>query len=348
MLRHAAVTTAAVPLVAFAWLLAGCPASQVDICYGDACGAVEEAGADAHQTLPTGCKDGDDPTQNLACVDESIGLFVSQGGADTNPGTKDRPLQHLSTALTKTDAQHNRLFVCAGLYEEGSLTLTKAVSIYGGYACEDWTYAGVKAAPHVTTQQTTGATLTIEKVDGAVTIEGVALDGPTPAHDGESSLAALVVGSGNVTFTSVTLTAHAAKGGKTGAMTPVTFPVQTAMNGNAAAVGTGGMAVSITCPAGGTTVGGAGGASGAKGDDGLPALGGGKGGTINMCNSGGGGANGTGASAAKKGDAATVVGTLDESGWSPTAGGDGVPGAPGQGGGGGAGIGTGSFGGGGG
>ena len=102
---------------------------------------------DGQQTdAPANCDLSKDPKDSPACVDDSVGVFVdATNGKDANAGTKAAPLQTITTALTKADAQHVRLYVCEGTYAEDVVVdATHNGSIYGGWKCADWTYSGNK------------------------------------------------------------------------------------------------------------------------------------------------------------------------------------------------------------
>ena len=177
---------------------AGCNAS-FDICEGSACGS-SDGGGDDGQVLPQGCDPSKDPKDSIACVDDSIGIFVSASGSDSNAGTKSSPLKTIGAAVGKLTSQHNRVYVCDGTYAE-TVKLTGPANIFGGFACADWSYAGTlpKVGP-----ATSGYALDVESVSGAVVVEDLELDAPSGQAPGESSIAVFVTQSTNVLLRRVT------------------------------------------------------------------------------------------------------------------------------------------------
>jgi hypothetical protein len=312
-------------------LIAGCPAGFTDLCDNGACdndASLGDSGIDA----PPGCDLTKDPKDSLPCVDDSIGIFVdATNGKDSNLGTKSAPMQTIAAGLGKTNTQHARLYICEGTYPE-DVTLDAShdgVSLYGGWKCADWSYAGTK--PLI------GKTNMAGKIDSLVkgtTIEDVAIQAADATNPGDSSIAMFVNASQKVALARVSLNAGVGVSGVTGTLTPYTFP--TALDGNGANGDDGGIAKAVNCPAGDTSTGGKGGTvsispSTFPGDDGLPNRGAGDGGvggaTCVMGDNGGSGAAGNAA-------LATAYGSLSTS-WGAMNGADGGPGGPGQGGGGG-------------
>jgi hypothetical protein len=201
---------------------------------------------------------------------------------------------------------------------------------------------------------TTGYALEVRDVDGEVVVEDVEFEAGDGVDAGESSIAAFVSGSSDVTLRRVTLTAGNGADGGDGVLVPFTeddFPEPASLNGNPAVDTTGGAANSCTCPGGAASTGAKGGDGdpAEAGEDGLPNHGstGGEGGTPGSCVPDGGGRDGANAPAPAAVSGAQTLGTLTSLGWSPNDGNDGATGLPGQGGGGGAGSAAGGGGGGG-
>jgi hypothetical protein len=62
-------------------------------------------------------------------------VFVTPFGADTNPGTRLRPLRTLDAAMQLAAARHRDVYAAIGSYDVGTgLRLASGVSIYGGYS----------------------------------------------------------------------------------------------------------------------------------------------------------------------------------------------------------------------
>ena len=95
---------------------------------------------DAAPDAPPGCDLGKEPKDSAPCVADSVGVFVSPMGDDMNAGTKASPVKTIGKALGIAGGKP-RVYVCEGTYGE-SVDLTKAVSIYGGFKCSDWSYSG--------------------------------------------------------------------------------------------------------------------------------------------------------------------------------------------------------------
>jgi hypothetical protein len=228
--------------------------------------------------------------------------------------------------------------------------------VYGRFACPsdgEWEYddSGVTTV----VPSTTGYALEVRDVDGEVVVEDVAFEAVDGVEPGESSIAAFVVGSSDVTLRRVTLTAGNGMDGGDGVLVPFTeddFPEPVSLNGNPAVDTTGGAANSCTCPGGATSTGAKGGDGdpAEAGEDGLPNHGttGGEGGTPTGSCLDGLGRDGANAPAPAASPGAQTLGTLTSLGWTPRDGNDGTTGLPGQGGGGGAGSAMGGGGGGGG
>ena len=119
--------------------LVGCPTSPPALCDYEACdppdGAVLDGG-DSGFDAPPNCDLKKDPKDSLECIVDSVGIFVSAAGADTNDGTRARPVATIGKALSVVGGRP-RIYVCEGTYE-GSVDITKSVSVYGGLKC-DWT-----------------------------------------------------------------------------------------------------------------------------------------------------------------------------------------------------------------
>ena len=325
-----ALSSVAVGVGAF---LAGCPQSQIDIDFGDG-GA---SSANDGQVVPPGCDLTKDPKDSPACIDESIALFVAPTGKDTNAGTKAAPLLTIDAALAKADAQHDRVYVCEGTYSENvEVSATATASLFGGFACADWSDTGrvVKISP-----SKPGYAISILGVASPIKIGDVELDAPNAQGPGDSSIAAFVSNSAGVTFANVVVNAGTAMKGADGTLIEYVYPASNGGNSNSGM--TGGAAVTITCPVTScTTVGGKGGDNGNGGNPGTPQIDGGTGGAGGIfaaCGSGGTGSDGDPSPAGSNGDGAKNVGAIDGSGWKPAAGTQGTSGGCGQGGGGGTG-----------
>ena len=293
------------------------------------------------------------PSEESCLVSDESAVFVSPTGADTDAGTKAKPLATFAEAVKKAKAAgHARVIACNGDYDE-KLALAAAadgIKIYGGFKCSDWSYeTGVRATLK---PKTRGIVLTVDTLAGGATFEDVGFVAMPGSDPGESSIAAFVKESGAITMKRVKLEAGKGAKGAAGTKTDYTYPSQTTLNGKDASGDTGGAANQIACPDGTKTTGAAGGNGGVGvtgGGLGQPDLGAGKGGVVgSACGPNGFGADGNPGTAVSPAPGAKSFGSLTTAGWVGTPGDTGKPGGPGQGGGGGAGATTGNGGGGGG
>jgi hypothetical protein len=292
--------------------------------------------------IPQGCDLTADITASPACVDDGIGVFVDvTSGADTNDGTKASPFKTIGHAIGAAGSKV-RVYVCAGTYaEDVSITQTNAISVFGGLQCGTWSYDG--------NQPIVGASNLSLHVDGAqkpIVFSDITFQSAMGPNPGDSSIAALVDASTDVTLRRVKLRPAAGadgKSGTTGANWTQVAPSDPTIAGKAASGATGGADHTCAlCTDSVNSTGGGGGTgmalSATGGDDGKPNLSGqsptdGKGGS-SACTSGDNGANATQGSDAP---GATAIGKLASTGWSPASGQNGANGGPGQGGGGGGG-----------
>jgi len=324
-------------------------------CSGDDCsssgscispdgGSPEASGSDVvnQPDVPQNCDLGADLATSPACIDDGVGVFVDgTNGDDANPGTKESPFKTIAKGIAAAGALP-RVYVCAGTYaEDVSLTQTNAVAIMGGMECGSWTYDGAMPIVGVST-----VPLRVAGVVKPIVLSDLTFQAAGGANPGDSSIAALVTSTTDLTLRRVKLRPGAGHDGAPG----VTGSNWTAVNqddasiaGKNASGNTGGAAHACTlCTDNVNSTGGAGGAGGtlssSGGDTGAPNLSAsppddGAGGD-NSCTAGHNGANAPAGTAAP---GATLVGKLTTAGWVPSPGQDGPNGGPGQGGGGGGG-----------
>ena len=282
---------------------------------------------------PPGCDTAKDPKDSLPCVVDGFGVFVDgTSGADTNPGTKEKPFKTIGAAIAGVGAKP-RVYICAGSYPETLVVDSgHSVSLFGGFDCSTWVASNAK----VTVAPPSGIALTVSGVSGAI-FEDLELDSVADATPGSSSITVFVTGSKGVTFKRASINAGIGRDGATG---------KSATNWNGVATKgpdsngvTPGAGVKYACLDGTTSsTGGNGGMPGSGGTDGTstPAVG--------TSNSGLGGGSCTNATAGANGlskgagTPAASAGSLTDGGWaSPTTATSGANGNPGQGGGGGGG-----------
>jgi hypothetical protein len=295
-----------------------------------------------------------DPTQSPhdePCVlSAAYGVFVSPGGADTNPGTPAAPKATIAAAIALAAADNRpHVYLCDGVYTE-AIDLRDRVSLFGGVTCPGGD-AGVSYFTGTFAQVLPGANqvpLTIDGVDASIAVEDLVLtagnaSGQDDAGNGLSSVAALVNAS-TVAFRRCTFLAGSGDRGS-GGTTPSNYAGATAPGGTLNVGATGGTGGTITCADGTSSFGGNGGGALVPGATGgavpLPVLTPGADGRgvtfpIHSCNEPAADPGANGAAASGPGVPASALGTLTASGWTPSAGGAAANGNPGQGGGGGA------------
>ncbi len=304
------------------------------------------AGDGASEAGPPACDKSADPKDSPACVVDADGIFVDAAGLDTNVGTKEAPVKSITKAVALAQGGVGRVYVCAGSYPE-TVTLTAAVSVYGGFACGTYAYSGV--LPVVTAPAGKSA-LSITGVTG-VTVEDmqfVSVDatGTDASGNGNSSIAAFISSSTGVTIKRSTFKAGAGAAGAAGSTTGTTYSAPAQM-GNKGTAGAGGAALGpFACAnSSGSTSSGKGGDPSSGGSGGTPGSADppispvfptGDDGAAGGLNCGteaahGGSYGGSGAG----GPAATVLGSLAAGTWTPSAGTAGSVGGVGEGGGGG-------------
>jgi hypothetical protein len=317
-------------------------------CSGDSLNATD-GGADASPdgggdvVVPPSCDLNADISASPACIDDGIGVFVdATSGNDANPGTKASPFKTIAKAIAAAGAKP-RVYACAGTYaEDVSLTQASALSVFGGLACGTWAYDG--------SLPTVGASSLALHVDGVtkpIVLSDLAFVAAPGSKPGDSSIAAFVNASADVTLRRVKLRPAGGQDGKpgtTGSNWTTVAQSDASIAGKSASGGTGGGDHTCSICADNVNSTGGGGGTGVAlsatgGNDGKPSLGGqkptdGKGGASGCVA----GDNGDDAVAATSAPGATGYGKLTASGWAPAGGQDALNGGPGQGGGGGGGV----------
>jgi hypothetical protein len=314
----------------------------------DAGGEADAPVADAPpDTAPPGCDPAKDPKDSAPCVADAYGLFVDASKLAGGTGNKASPFNTIGAALAAAaTATQKRIYVCEGTYAE-AVSVTSAISLYGGWKCADWSYTGTKAK---VVPAAVGYALSVANVAGALTLEDLEFDALPGTTAARSSVAAFVSATPSLTLSRVALAAGAGAPGGDGTAGVTGTPTPADLNGI-----TGGAAGSnankvCTCSSGGSSTGGQGGTGAVDpagtGNDGLivqvtpvPAGFIGKGQSATRCAASDGvGIAGSAAPVGANAAAGASVGTLDASGWHGTGGATGVSGTPGQGGGGGGGA----------
>ena len=159
---------------------------------------------------------------------KSNAIFVSPDGDDGHNGAFGLPVSTISKALEIAAAQGKDVYVCVGEYAENVVIDTKAVSIFGGYDCVDWSRGN--ARPNVI--PAAGIALTLRKVS-AVTVDRMSFVSADAIAPGESAIAAQLVASDHVVLSHLELTAGSGAQGLPGTTVPtVTKAARTGAGGD--------------------------------------------------------------------------------------------------------------------
>jgi len=353
-----------------------CPASLeagADTGADEDADAGADAGLDAATDADVGdgfdgsvCDPSKTPFDDPCVVADKYGVFVSPTGHNGAAGTMADPLLAVTDAITEATGHTDRVYACAGTYDEslvlgsipgvdggaaappdggadaaqGNPSFTGGVTLFGGLDCANgWAYTGAKA---VLAPTTAGTALTVKGLTVSVTFEDFGFHALAATHPGESSIAVFASQSAGLTLSRCELVAGAGQAGQDQPAAPGSLPA--APSGDPGTAGNNGGRTSNSCNGVAmASVGGAGGlpaAAGTDGQDGTP--GPSNKGTIVGCASSaglGGGAGADGA-AGTAGAGAASWATFDQNGWVPTASSGGGAGGVGQGGGGGASVDT--------
>ncbi len=213
-----------------------------------------------------------DPKGSACVLEDANAIFVATYGASSNPGTMERPVDSIATALGKAKAaSRHAIVVCAGTYT-GAVTIDSSASelgVFGGFSCpggdagSGWTWMGstltttVNSGSYTPALTVAGDTHLLRVTD--ITFVAQTATGTTDAGAGNSSIAGWVNGSTDVSLMRTAFVAgDGAPGTDGGAFVSNMFtgPIV----GNVADGGAGGAALQCSCPDGVTwSLGGAGG-----------------------------------------------------------------------------------------
>ncbi|MFO0595081.1 MAG: MopE-related protein [Myxococcaceae bacterium] len=270
---------------------------------------------------PSGVDDPDDAVVDANCDgidgDESRAIFVSQLGADANPGTKLAPKRTVQAGINAASLAKPHVYVSTGVYLE-TVSLRPGVSVYGGYSqVANWT-RNTSLYPVTIQNDTTVSGKVIAVTGNAInvntTVAYLAIRSGNATGAGASSIGLHCVNCTNLLLHQVNVTAGAGANGTAGASGTAGAPAgDGSPGGNGScdsAAGAGGPGGFSVCARNG----GAGGNGGAEGS-----------------NAGQGGFAGVVASGGSAGPQCSANSTLCLSGGCTAgAGGDGAPGAAGN------------------
>lgn len=222
-----------------------------------------DGGADPTQPIGGGCDPMKIPSQEACVLHESLGIFVSPEGNDTNPGTRAKPLRSVGKGIEAAGLAKRRVYVCAGAYVEPTLVLQDGIAMFGNLSCASGQWAVTTQHTIVTSTSTVAARAS--NIATETRIEGVDLTAAAGVAPGESSIALVAEGSPGLHFVGSSLIAQDAASGANGVEGPQFPDNSAALAGEAAAPeractpGTGPLGQTVySCPGRATAAGGAG------------------------------------------------------------------------------------------
>jgi hypothetical protein len=175
--------------------------------------------ADASSCVPKPGPDSpDDAFEDSNCDgidgDATRAVFVSRSGSDSAPGTLASPLATLAKAIAAASSAGKDVYVCSGTYPEALQVSGKPVNLFGGYDCaQGWS----RTAERAVVAPASGAALTIVSVAQPMRVDRLELRSADAYERGDSSIAAIVLGSPKVRFTHAGFVAGSGADGKAGA-----------------------------------------------------------------------------------------------------------------------------------
>ncbi len=184
-------------------------ASHGELASGAGGGGASEADVGTKGCQPSSKVDEPDERfldENCDGIDGDVerGIFVSPDGFDRDDGSIDRPVQSLARAVALAKIGRLAVYVCNGTYRE-NVVVDAPLSIYGGYDCtRDWK----RIRDIAIFESGAGLPLLVDNVDGKVHLERLAFRAAPGVAAGQSSQAAAIVGSSDVSLDQVTLTAR--------------------------------------------------------------------------------------------------------------------------------------------
>ncbi|HEX2881818.1 MAG TPA: hypothetical protein VHO25_19970 [Polyangiaceae bacterium] len=311
---------------------------------GDDAGTGGAAGNDAATSADGGLADGTCGATPLdgCAASELAAVFVDAAALNGGDGSLTNPVNSIAEALSLAVARGaTDIYVCAGDYDENVVITANetGIDLHGGFNCDGFSYDAALISRIEPTGG--GLPLHVDGINTSMIIDDLQFSALDAVAAGDSSVAALVTGSADVTFNRVVFAAGTGADGDDGAPVGITFPNSlSALNGfNGESPNGGNMSIENICPAGDSSQGALGGSGGFAGEDGLPTGRGGSGGELGSCGPTGDGAEGSPGPDGAEGAGGLRV-TMDADGLVPHDGADGIAGEVGGGGGGGAGEST--------
>jgi hypothetical protein len=177
----------------------GLPASDLEEC---------------HPTNEVDAPDADFTDANCDGIDGDAkhAIFVSPDGFDSDDGSIEAPVQSLTQAISLAKGDGLAVYVCNGTYRE-NIVIDAPVSIYGGYDC---TRAWKRTKDIAILEAGAGVPLIVKDVEGKIHLERLAFRATTAAGASQSSQAAAIVRSSDVSLDQVELKAGSGTRGTAG------------------------------------------------------------------------------------------------------------------------------------
>ncbi|HTA89761.1 MAG TPA: hypothetical protein VK745_09310 [Polyangiaceae bacterium] len=189
-----------------------CQGSGCDVALEQAAGAGGEAGADGESVTSAACvpQGGtdvpDDAFVDSNCDgidgDKSAAIFASPDGDDKADGAFGAPVKSLAKAVELAASAGKAVYACVGDFTDNVVIDTKAVSIFGGYDCKDWSRSNARP----TVKPASGIALTVRNATG-VTVDRMSFVAATATDPSASSIAVEVAASNQVSLSHLELDA---------------------------------------------------------------------------------------------------------------------------------------------
>jgi hypothetical protein len=148
-------------------------------------------------------------------------VFVSPGGFDDAPGTREEPVQSVERGIELASERGGQVYVCNGTYRE-NVVISAPVSVYGGYDC---TRGWKRTKDRAVIEPGVSVPLIVRGVSGPVHIERIAFRAADAVAEGQSAQAAGVVDSKDVTLVRVEFVSGKGANGADGVPGKTGFPV---------------------------------------------------------------------------------------------------------------------------
>jgi hypothetical protein len=182
-------------------------------------GAVGDAGVDSSVVVDgRACDVTKSPSEDPCVIDERVGVFVAPSGNDmSGAGTRESPYKTLEKALASAGSQR-RVYACgnggAGTDYAEQVTLPDGAQLFGGFACNDWSYTPTK---RVVVKAPASPALAVHGARAGVVVEDVEFGAPDAMMPGSSSIGALVESSEKVILRRVRVVAGKGAAGQASA-----------------------------------------------------------------------------------------------------------------------------------